>query len=248
VADKSTQPILDALSRAVAEPAGVPLFGNKSAPGLFTTTAAARQLAQRCKEEGYLRVLHNKTLGKRTVEICTVTEKGLAHLLSQVSPRQVLEELVRTLEARQATIGELVVVARQWQSGVEGLQVTIEEVLRQIHRPACSAGPAPSGNGSDVWLAAVVAHLAQWQASRASGDCPLPELYRQAQRAAADLTLGHFHDGLRKLHDQARIYLHPWTGPLYEIPEPAYALLIGHEIAYYASLRGQQGDTDKVTA
>ncbi len=39
------------------------------------------------------------------------------------------------------------------------------------------------------------------------------------------------------MHQAGRIYVHPWTGPLHELPEPAYALLVGHEIAYYASLR-----------
>jgi hypothetical protein len=51
------------------------------------------------------------------------------------------------------------------------------------------------------------------------------------------VTIGQFHDGLRRLHDGATIYLHPWTGPLYELPEPRFALLVGHEIAYYASSR-----------
>jgi hypothetical protein len=51
------------------------------------------------------------------------------------------------------------------------------------------------------------------------------------------LTIGHFHDTLRELHEQEKIYLHPWTGPLYEMAEPAYALLAGHEIAFYASIR-----------
>ena len=54
-------------------------------------------------------------------------------------------------------------------------------------------------------------------------------------------TIGHFHDSLRRLHEQEKIYLHPWTGPLYEIPEPPYALLVGHEIAYYASIRKADG-------
>ena len=52
------------------------------------------------------------------------------------------------------------------------------------------------------------------------------------------LTIGQFHDSLRRLHEMEKIYLHPWTGPLYEIPEPACALLVGHEVAYYASVRG----------
>jgi len=29
----------------------------------------------------------------------------------------------------------------------------------------------------------------------------------------------------------------PWTGPLYDLPEPHFALLVGHEVAYYASSR-----------
>jgi hypothetical protein len=243
VADKSTQLILDALSRAMAEPAGVALHGNRKAPGLFATTAAARQLAQSCKEQGYLRVVQSTTRGKTVQETCALTEKGLAYLLSEVSPRQVLEDLVRTLEARQVQVGELVAAARQWQAGLDALQATVERVLQQIHKPGTAGpftgvpGPSPSGNGAESWVADVIAHLTQWQAAGASSDCPLPDLYRRAQQCAPPLTIGHFHDGLRKLHDEARIYLHPWTGPLYEIPEPPYALLIGHEIAYYASIR-----------
>src|SRR5260370_507805 len=71
----------------------------------------------------------------------------------------------------------------------------------------------------------------------ASGDCPLPELFRRLNDSHRDLSIGVFHDGLRQLHEQHRVYLHPWTGPLYELPEPPFALLIGHEIAYYASAR-----------
>lgn len=67
-------------------------------------------------------------------------------------------------------------------------------------------------------------------------DCPLPELYRKLEPGAR-LSIGHFHDCLRRLHEENQIYLHPWTGPLYALPEPAYALLVGHEIAYYASVR-----------
>jgi hypothetical protein len=80
-------------------------------------------------------------------------------------------------------------------------------------------------------------HLESWQAAESLEDCPLPELYHSARRACATLTIGLFHDGIRTLHERKQIYLHPWTGPLYEIPEPALALLVGHEIAYYASMR-----------
>jgi len=77
--------------------------------------------------------------------------------------------------------------------------------------------------------------LAAWH--DALSDCPLPELYRRLRAESPRLTIGQFHDRLRRMHQDEQIYLHPWTGPLYAIPEPAFALLVGHEIAYYASLR-----------
>jgi hypothetical protein len=101
--------------------------------------------------------------------------------------------------------------------------------------PVRRRGPA-CRKDLDVWLNDVLSHLASWQARGTLQDCPLSELYRVARRAESGLTIGHFHDGLRTLHERREIALHPWTGPLYEIPEPAVALLVGHAIAYYAAL------------
>jgi hypothetical protein len=244
VADKSSQMILDALSRAVADPGGVPLHGTRKTPGLFAATATAKLVAQRCKDEGFVRVVQADTGGKQVQEFCAITEKGLAYLLSQVSPKQVLEDLVRTLEARQVQVGELVAAARQWQTGLDALQATVHKVLQEIQKPgqpsatgSKSLGLSPLSNGSDQWVADAVAYLNEWEKAGKSSDCPLPDLYRRAQRVSPGLTIGHFHDDLRRLHEPQKIYLHPWTGPLYEIPEPPYALLIGHEIVYYVSIR-----------
>ena len=238
MADKSSQLMLDALRRAVTDPHGLPLHGNKKTSGLFAATAAGKQAAQRCQDEGYLHVLHLDASGKSTQAYFAASEKGLAYLLEQVSPREVLEDLVRTLEARQAQVGELVATARRWQSGLDGLQAAVRGILLEIQKPGgASTGTSPSANGSEIWLAEVVACLSAWHAAGKSSDYPLPDLYRKVQHLAHDLTIGRFHDGLRKLHVQQRIYLHPWTGPLHEMPEAAYALLIGHEIVYYASIR-----------
>jgi len=234
MADKSTQMILDALGRAVAEPAGVPLHGSKAAPGLFPTTAPGKQAAQRCKDEGFLQVTHTElggTRGKGVQEICALTDKGLAHLLSQVSPKQVLEDFVRALEARQNQVGDLVAAAQRTESSFHMLKANAEKVLHQVQAASSESATAPG------WARTVLDHLARWQAARASEDCPLPELYHKAREAAPTLTIGAFHDCLRRLHDQEQIYLHPWTGPLCEMPAPPYALLVGHEIAYYASRR-----------
>lgn len=243
MADKSTQLVLEALSRAVTDPAGVPLHGTKTAPGLFAGSGPSRKAAQRCKEDGYLRLVRTEARGKAVQEICALTEKGLAYLLSQVSPKQVLEDLVRGLEARKAQLGELVGAARQAQNGLDSLKTVAEKVLAKVQGTGSPAADANAlhdeweRNGALSWTAALLAHLEQWQTSGATEDCPLPELYCKVRQAAPTLTIGRFHDGLRHLYERGQIYLHPWTGPLSELPEPPYALLVGHEIAYYASLR-----------
>ena len=78
--------------------------------------------------------------------------------------------------------------------------------------------------------------LDRWQRGNALGDCPLPVLYRSIKAESPWMTIGRFHDSLRGLHENRRVHLHPWTGPLHELPEPTYALLVGHEVAYYASV------------
>jgi hypothetical protein len=242
LADKSSQLVLCALSRAVADPGGVPLHGNKARPGLFATNTLGRQAAQRCKDDGLLRVIQTEGHGVGTREFCAITEKGLAYLLSQLSPKQVLEDFIRALDARQAQASELLGLARQMQNSLDALKSTAEKVLQQVPQQplpmANGLSPQPASlPGADDWRTVALAHLARRQTGGASEDCPLPELFRQVQTSDSRLTIGRFHDGLRRLHDEARIYLHPWTGPLYALPEPPYALLVGHEIAYYVSLR-----------
>jgi hypothetical protein len=238
MADKSSQLLNEALHRAAAEPQGVPLIAGKSRAGLFASNAIGKQAAEKAREAGLLRVLRTEARGKQTCEICGITEKGLAHLLAQVGTRPVLEDFVRALEARRQETGALLDAAKNIQANLESLKGTVERVLRQSGKAADKpVGAAVSANGSSTWKPFVLSYLGQWRSGSALEDCPIPELYRKALQSKADLTVGQFHDGLRSLHEQEQIYLHPWTGPLYEIPEPAYALLVGHEIAYYVSLR-----------
>jgi hypothetical protein len=223
LADKSTRLILDALSRAVVEPAGLPLFSARSAVGLFPATPAARQAAKRCKDDGYLEIVHTAPR-----EICAITDKGRQWLVTQASPRQVLEDFVRVLEERQQQAAELVTAAMNVAASVESLKSTVEQL-----RPDDRQDKPPV---SPTLCADIQTHVEQWHAG-APGDCPLPELYRRLCESHPGLTVGRFHDGLRELHARGVIYLHPWTGPMYDLPEPPFALMTGHEIAYYASAR-----------
>lgn len=239
MADTSTQLILDALRRAVAEPMGLPLFAGRARPGLFANAARARQAAQRCKDDALLGVVRTGSDNRSSYEVCTITEKGLAYLLEQTSPKGVLHDLAGGLAKQQEQLGELVDTAKQTQANIAALKTVVDKVLQQIHHaaPRSSDNGVVTRNGTEPWMPLLLSHLHHRENSKATDDCPLPVLFRAGQSACAELTIGLFHDGLRRLHDEGRIYLHPWTGPLSEIPEPPYALLVGHEIAYYASLR-----------
>jgi hypothetical protein len=287
VADKLTQQITDALTRAAAEPGGLALYASKADPGLFPNTAAAKPAAQKCFADELVRVVATDAKGKSPRELYALTEKGWEFLLAAVNPKQVLEDFVRVLEARQGEVGELLDTARSMANSLQGLKEAVTRVLpgvtsQRVQRPR-SAEPTPPGPpslkgrgekdlmdsiassvveeatssvtplpfreggmgglgssaGTDLLsetslAPAVVAYLAERSTAT---DCPLPELFRAVARTAA-LTIGEFHDCLRQLYADGKLTLPAWTGPLYALPEPQYALLIGHGIAYYASLRG----------
>lgn len=229
MADRSTTLILDALARAAIESPDAPLYKSKGDDGLFPATVAGRAAADRARADGLLAITRTEA-GKQPREWCSLTDKGRDWLLRHADPRPLLEDLVRVLEARQTHVSDLAQTARQLQAGLDGLTTIVRELLpRLVPENAPSAEPATDDDGL---LEALTTHM-----SVAGEDYPLPELYRRLRSAGAYASIGAFHDALRRLHDADRIYLHPWTGPLYEMPEPALALLVGHEIAYYASGR-----------
>jgi hypothetical protein len=236
LADKTQALILEGLARAAAEPEGKPLHAAKGAAGLFPSSAAWKKAAQACLDAGYLHVVGIETRGKATIDVYAITEAGASFLMSQVSPKQVLEQMVRVVDERGKQVEEVVAAARQCQATFESLKQHVARTLMQLqHKPVTL--PAPTTDES--WKVEALAFLAQWQDAKPHEDCPLPDLFAHARQTLPGLTLGQFHDGLRRLHDAGQVYLHPWTGPLYEIPDPACALLIGHAVAFYASRRSE---------
>jgi len=240
LADKSASLMLEGLQRAAAAPLGLPLHASRTATGLFSGTSPGRKAAELCKHQGLLHVVGRETKGKSTVEVCALTDKGRAYLLEQVGPRPVLEALLQAIEARRAQVDELTARTGELHADLLALKATAEKFLDKLHTPPPAqqhANGTAGHHGPAHEQVQLVDELRRWQASGALGDYPLPDLFRTLSQDDPALTIGRFHDLLRQCLALNLIYLHPWTGPLYEIPQPAYALLAGHEVAYYVSLR-----------
>ncbi|WP_020471108.1 hypothetical protein [Zavarzinella formosa] len=235
MADQSHQLLLDALTRAAAEPGGLSLYAQKGESGLFPATTKAKPLAERAKTEGLLRVVEFDNKGRGGREVCVLTEKGMQFLLRQANPRQIVEDFVRVLEDRQTEVEQLGDSVSRMADGLQSIREALKQVLPRLTEGNAEKPLPPETN--DNLIADIKCRLAEWHASaEVSQDCPLPVLFARLE-SGGRVSIGRFHDALRQLHDDHQIYLHPWTGALYAMPEPAYALLAGHEIAYYASVR-----------
>ena len=233
MSDTTSTPILEALQRALTEPEGLPLLTGKSGPGLFAPGAAGKSAAQQARAAGWVDVRRAETKGKAVVEFFALTEKGLTHLLEQTSPRPVLEALTTAIQNCERRVETWIAEVEKNRGCLDGLKRSAEAVLAHLKQPEATLPPwARNGHALDP-QSRILDLLRSWHDQGKIGDYPLPDLYEQLRK----LTLGQFHDALRGLHEQRRIYLHPWTGPLHELPKPPYSLLVGHEIAYYASLR-----------
>ncbi|VTT99405.1 Uncharacterized protein OS=Candidatus Entotheonella sp. TSY2 GN=ETSY2_22115 PE=4 SV=1 [Gemmataceae bacterium] len=261
MADKLTQQILDALTRAAAHPGGLPLYASKTEPGLFPNTSAAKAAVNKCVADGFVRlVAADPARGRPGRELYALSDAGWEYLLAQVNPKQVLEDFVRVLEDRRGEVGELLATARSMADSLQGLKDAVSRVLPAVtaaritreparHADQASPGCQPGGGGPvtpglapgarpepvEIDLGPLVlARLADWSEAT---DCTLPELYRSLSVLDPAPTIGAFHDCLRTLFAAGAISLPAWTGPLYAMPEPAFAMMNGHGIAYYASLR-----------
>lgn len=237
MADKSTEAILEGLRRAMANPDLILLHGTKVSAGLFASNTAGKAAAQRCKDEGYLQVVQTEQKGRSVLEHCTLTERGIAFLLAEGDPRQLLEDFVRAMEAREAQLTELLTLTQNAQQSLEETRRRVQQLLPRLQQPLAGTGADSVPPSLDQM---VLTALENWRTMGSSQDCPLPHVYQQVKQRMPDLSIGTFHDELRHLQERGEIYLHPWTAPLYQIPEPALALLVGHEIAYYASQRNSK--------
>jgi DNA-binding PadR family transcriptional regulator len=240
---------LEALARALADPAAKVLHGSKKQPGFFSGSAqAVKQAAQFCLDQGWLEPTGDyEGKGKTRKPTYRLTPAGAQAVLQDSEPVKLLQSAVDSLqqnslhlESIRARLEETVVFLARQKEAVHGLRELVAKLQDRLQPPdleclqAIFQRPAsvPGATAAD-WLARALDYIAEYQRRHPYGHCPLPELFHQVAEPAR-VSIGQFHDGLRRLVEQGQVRLHAFTAAAYQLQEEQFALVAGQEIKYYA--------------
>lgn len=242
--------VLEAMERALADPTPRKLHGTKANPGIFmTSSAAAKAAAQLCIERGLIVPCGQRGTKSKMETLYGLAPAGITYLLEHDPLRQLLTathdavaRLVQTSVTCQQTLAAVQQQATQLQDVVQRaasrLELPdIEKMLAAVSTAKGDNGTQAATGGSGVAAATLADELQQHvqQHKRQSPLRPLdlPQLFRFARSRQPDLSLGQFHDLVRRLSDAGRIRLSPFTQAMYQLPEPQCAMIVGREIMYY---------------
>lgn len=223
--ESTDEALRSALRRLLADPAGRRVYGSGRHPGLFpSSTPTTRLLVDEMEQRGLIQLRERH--GKATR--CELSPKGRQWLLEHENPWLLLEDLLTAAERQHEQLEAFLRVWQDQRDQLHQLREDIRRVLGELSGKRAIASPIADE---------IKRYLRGYAQLSQPAACSLPELYRQLQQREPNLTVGHFHDELRELHNQGAITFTPWTGPLYELPEPQLSLLIGHEVLYYVHFR-----------
>jgi hypothetical protein len=247
MSDRVTEVLVAALKQALEDPSAERrLYKSGKLEGLFPGRsgiggeAAARGLA-----DGLFEVVRAETKGKTVIDWVRLTPRGVEYLNNCESPARALHglrDILRTnqqaipawLADMQATLqaidDRLATDAQKWMQRLDAIARRVEETLRRLD----AAAPPPDLAEAYPWAADALQYLDRRRGGGAGGDCPLPELFNALAREHAELSVGVFHEGLRRLRERRSVRLVPAQGT--DLTQPEFALLDRGLVLYYAAL------------
>ncbi|MBM4073338.1 MAG: hypothetical protein FJ271_31110 [Planctomycetes bacterium] len=201
--------------------------------------------------------------GKAKKELFILSPAGIQAVLAQTDPKPILESLragLERIESQSANIvgevrGNLIAVLETVKTTLLGaleplaalrdltsIKQSISQVLERI-KPVDvgqfvnkASGPVQSDAADDQWLEVVLRMAADQRQMNPFQRLTLPQIFERLKGERLNLSLGQFHDGLRRLHQQNRIRLGPFTQALATLDDPRNALYLDREVKYYVEL------------
>lgn len=224
--------VLAGLTAAFASSTECLLIASRSQSGLFPNNVAGKAAAQAAIHAGWLKVEKSETRGKSLTTFVSLSPAGMDYLLGQTNPKPIIEAVQKQLQQSEST---LFVLRDQLQTCHKHIQVMRNKV-EELEKRSGTMVTHEKVTMPD-WESNIKGYLHHRQVARPAEDCPLSELYQHARQQVPQLSVGTFHDGIRRLQARQEIALQPWTGSLHELPDPELAIMQGHSVAYYASPR-----------
>lgn len=217
--------MLAVLRRLLSAPDGQRLYGNDRARGVFSSNSpGSRRLVDQLQNRGYLTV----DTGEDGRPIARLTQAGRQWVVETENPRLLLEDLARAAESQRDSLRKIESACRAQRDALERQIADVRHVLERVHLPAA--------NADHLMTPRIVEILRDHAGSDKPSALTLAELFHALRFRQPELSIGQFHDLVRFLHESGSLQLTPWTGALYQLPEPELALLIGHEVLYYVRL------------
>jgi hypothetical protein len=246
--DPITETLLDALRQALAEPGEHRLYRSGKLDGLFPGRGGVNVPAvQSALNDGLLEPVRTEKKGKTEIRWVRITPRGVDFLHERESPLRALEELRFALRCNQRGLPEWLAEMRaalqsldarleeeasRWTRRLAQLEQRVEEALRRLE----AAGPLLPAEVIEAhpWAIDALNYLDRRRTGGAPDDCALPELFAALVRHHPTLSLGAFHEGLRRLHERRALRLRPANNPA-DLAQPEYALLDEVSVLYYAA-------------
>jgi hypothetical protein len=135
----------------------------------------------------------------------------------------------------QQTTREVIARRREDTGRILATVQTIGNTLERLINSGLGSDFSPVSKVADKGLEArIESFVGDWQ-RQIGAACPFHELYRHLNRDTPGLTIGAFHDLLRKLHHGGMIRLVVWSAPPDRMPEPGLGLFVSSTLMYYAT-------------
>ncbi len=244
--DRTTESLLEALRQALT--AGEQrLYRSGKLEGLFARTGPAGLAAEQALRDGLLEVARTETKGQTSIDWVRIAPRGVDFLHEHESPLRALHEVRSALRCNRAALpnwlaelhgtlqeaGErLSADAQRWTKRLEALEARVDETLRRLE----AAGPLLPREVLEAhpWAIDALNHLDRRRSGGAADDCSLPELFAAVVRHHPALSIGAFHEGLRRLHERRALLLKPAASPA-DLDQPEHALFDGTSVLYHAA-------------
>ncbi len=146
---------------------------------------------------------------------------------------QLREEVIAAVPTSASTATNPAPILAALDAALNKLQPTVVKVPVVGDASAAPVPPPPAPPVAPPIADEIVAFVTDWARVRTVGP-PFDEIMKHLRARHPSLTVGAFHDALRRLTSEHRLKLSGWSKTIHELPEPELALFVKHTVTYYA--------------